>query len=195
MGLERIASDAGRVSRWSAIALGVSIPVSTALDNVLIVVTLAAWAVSGRMRETANFTLKNNAILCPVLLFGLLALGTLYGESPARDALACLWKYADLLFIPVFAMAFRERATRIEALHAFAVTIAIVIVLSYLIRLGLLPKMPFINGTVASPTVFKFKITQSILVAFTLFFSRGSAASPHTGVCGSCGMRYRCSPY
>ena len=166
---EFLANHAGRVSRWGAIALGVSIPVSTALDNVLIAVILAAWALSGRTRATADFLLKNRVLLCPVLLFGLLALGTLHGESPQRVALAGLWKYADLLFIPVFAMVFREREVRSKALHAFAITIAIVVVLSYLIRFGALPDLPFINGTAISPTVFKYKITHSLLVAFGAF--------------------------
>jgi O-antigen ligase len=166
---EVIAAHAGGVSRWSAIALGVSIPVSTALDNVLLAVILAAWAFSGQARKTANLLSRNYALLCPLLLFGLLAVGTLYGESPQREAFAHLSKYADLLFIPVFATLFRDGETRSKALHAFAATVAVVVVLSYMIRLGILPAMPLITGVVESPTVFKLKITHSLLVAFGAF--------------------------
>lgn len=169
MRLEFIAHHARRVSCWSAIALGVSIPVSTALDNVLMVVTLTAWALSGQVRETANVPLKNKALLYSIALFGLLALGMLYGETQAREALAHLWKYADLLFIPVFAMVFSRRETRSKALLALAVTIAVTVVLSYLIRFGMFPVTPFTTGIASSPTVFKFKITHSILVAFGAF--------------------------
>jgi len=99
----------------------------------------------------------------------LLAVGTLYSEIPWRSALAHLWKYADLLFIPVFAMAFREHQTRRNALLGFAVAIAATIVLSYLIRFGLLPKLAFITSDGISPTVFKLKVTHNIFVAFGAF--------------------------
>ena len=166
---EFIVNCARRVSCWSAIALGVSIPVSTALDNVLMVITLAAWALSGQVRETGKICFENKTLLYSVLLFGLLTVGTLYGEGPARDALAYLWKYADLLFIPVFAMVFRERGTRSKALLALAATIAFTVVLSYLIRFGIFPATPFTTGMASYPTVFKWKVTHSILAAFGAF--------------------------
>jgi len=169
MGLDPIATHAARVSRWSAIALGASIPVSTALDNVLLVVILATWALSGQAQATVNLLFKNKYLWCPVLLFGMLALGTLYGDSPRREAFSTLGKYADLLCIPVFAIILRERADRITALHAFAISIAIVVILSYLTRWEVLPALPFITGDTASPTVFKQRITHSILVAFGAF--------------------------
>ncbi len=169
MALESIASGARRVSRWSAIALGFSIPVSTALDNVLLVITLAAWALSGQVWGTVKILFKNKQLLYPVLLFGLLALGVLYGETAWREAFSTLGKYNDLLFIPVFAIVLRDRDTRGKALHALAIAIAITVVFSYLIRLHVLPALPFITGTVALPIVFKLKITHSLLVAFGAF--------------------------
>ena len=178
---EFINAHAQRVSRWSVIALGASIPVSTALDNVLIAIVLVAWMLSARVCETIKFSLKNKWLLFPLLLFVLLAAGTLVGDSPWREALAYLAKYMDLLFIPVFAMAFCERETRFKALNAFAITIAIIVVLSYLIRFSALPAMPFLTGDAASPTVFKLKITHSILVAFGTFlfvWLAGATASP-----------------
>lgn len=169
MRLEPITVGATRVSRWSAIALGASLPVSTALDNILLVLILTAWALSGQARQTIIIFFKNKHLRYTVLLFALLALGTLYGESPRREALATLGKYADLLCIPVFAMAFRQHDTRIKALHAFALSLALIVLLSYLIRWNLLPALPFITGDTASPTVFKQKITHSILLAFGAF--------------------------
>lgn len=169
MRLEPVAVGATRVSRWSAIALGASLPVSTALDNVLLVLIVAAWALSGQIREAVKILFKNKYLRYTVLLFVLLALGTLYGETPRREAFATLGKYADLLCIPVFAMVFRQYDTRVKALHALALSIATVVVLSYLVRWNLLPAMPFITGDAASPTVFKQKITHSILLAFGAF--------------------------
>ena len=164
-----MAGHARRVSQWSATALGFSIPVSTALDNVLIVITLVAWLLSGQIRELKNYSFKNKHLLFSVLLFGLLALGTLYGDTAWREAKSTLGKYADLLLIPVFAFVLRDRDARDKALLAFAIAIAIVVVLSPLVRFNLLPALPFITGDATSPTVFKLKITHSLLVAFGAF--------------------------
>ena len=174
MALETVLSGrARRVAQWSAIALGFSIPVSTALDNVLIVITLAAWLLSWQAPETIKNTFKNKQLLFSVLLFGLLALGTLYGETAWREALSTLGKYNDLLLIPIFAIVLRDRDTRSKALHALAIALALTVVLSYLIRLHMLPALPFITGTVALPIVFKLKITHSIFVAFGAFLFVG----------------------
>ncbi len=169
MALEGMHAHAQRVSRWSAIALGASIPVSTALDNVLIGITLAAWALSGQVRDTLKIAFKNNVLIISVALFLLLAIGLTYGEAPPPVALSTLNKYADLLYIPVLVMIFRASDTRTHALHALAYSLVSIIVLSYVIRLGWLPQLPFISGTVASPTVFKNKLTQNLLVAFGAF--------------------------
>ena len=166
---EAIGRHATRVSRWAAIALGASIPVSTALDNVLLAIVLLAWLVSGQAQNILKFSLKNNKLLYPVLLFGLLAVGTLYGESPRSTALSYLWKYSDLLFIHVLAMVFQQREARVHALHAFAITIAIILLISCLIRLGIFPLSPLITGTLDEPTVFKLRITHGMLVAFGAF--------------------------
>ncbi len=151
------------------IALGASIPVSTALDNVLLALMLAAWLLSGEVRDYVKILFKNNYLLISTALFLLLAIGALYGATPRQAALSGLSKYADLLYIPVFVLIFRASGTRMHALHALACSVAGVVILSYMIRFGLLPKLPFITGTVDSPTVFKLKLTHNLLVAFGAF--------------------------
>ena len=169
MVLETVHLHAQRVSRWSAIALGASIPVSTALDNVLLVAMLTAWVLSGRIRETLKAIQNNRVLLISTALFLLLALGATYGEASRQDALSYLNKYADLLYIPVLMIIFRAGETRTYALRALACSLAIIILLSYVISFGLLPKLPFISGTIDSPTVFKLKLTHNLLVAFGAF--------------------------
>lgn len=169
MALEVVTANARRVAQWSAIALGASIPISTALDNVLIAILLTAWALSGQLRSTAQLVARNHLVLISAALFLLLAVGASYGEVSKREALANLSKYADLLYIPVLMVVFRTSETRMRALHALAFSLASIIVLSCFIRLGWVPKLPFITGTVESPTVFKLKLTHNLLVAFGAF--------------------------
>jgi O-antigen ligase len=166
---ERTALHSQLLLRWSAIALGASIPVSTALDNVLLVVTTAAFVFSGQLPATKRRLLENKSLLLPLLLFAALAMGTLYGDSPLRSAWAHLWKYADLLFIPVFALAFQRPEMRQYALWAFAGVLGVTLILSYLLHFALLPKMPFMAHDGVSPTIFKLKITHNFLMAFGAF--------------------------
>ena len=169
MALDRIAPVARRALHWSVVALGASIPVSTALDNVLLGVVLIAWALSGWIRDTIKIINKIKYLWFSLLLVALLALGTLVGITPLRDAVATLAKYADLLWIPIFVVAFRNPATRLRALHAFAIAIVVTVALSYGIRFGVIAPLPLFTGDATTPTVFKLKITHGILVAFGAF--------------------------
>ncbi len=135
----------------------------------LIALTLATWLLSGEGRHYLKISLKNNYLITPIALFLLLFIGVLYGATPWQTALSSLSKYADLLYIPVFVLIFRASAIRMHALHALACSVAGVVILSYLIRFGWLPTLPFITGTVDSPTVFKLKLTHNLLVAFGAF--------------------------
>lgn len=157
------------MSRWSAIALGASIPVSTALDNVLLVLMMGAWLISGQVLEYIKILFKIKYLQYSTLFFLILAFGTLHGESALREAFSTLSKYADVLCIPVIAMILMHSQSRTRALYAFAISSAVVVVLSYLIHWGALPKLPFITGDADSPTVFKQKITHSILLAYAAF--------------------------
>lgn len=169
MTLDAVNAHAQRLSRWSAIAIGASIPVSTALDNILLAVTFLAWLISGQIRETFRQVSNSRVSLIAMVLFILLAIGILYGNTPRQETLSTLGKYGDLLFIPLFATIFKVHQTRRYALHALAYSLAMVTFLSYLVRFDLLPQLPFISGNVASPTVFKLKLTHNVLVAFGAF--------------------------
>jgi len=51
MGSQTLTDKADRWAEWAAVALGFSIPISTALDEILLVVILALWLAGGRFRE------------------------------------------------------------------------------------------------------------------------------------------------
>ena len=119
----------------AAIALAVSLPVSTALDNVLLGLALMFWLLSG------NVTAKTKAFRHPVAIaclvyFGIALLGMAYGSGTLKEGWLYLNKYADLLFVPVFISLFADAKNQSRALNAFAVTMLVVLVLSYGQALG-----------------------------------------------------------
>lgn len=158
-----------RTAQWAAVALGASIPVSTALDNVLLVLVLAGWLFAGGYHETLRVAGRSRTLLAALALYGLLLAGTLYGERDFGDAARALSKYMNLLFIPLFAVLLREAPMRRLALQGFAISLAVVLALSYLVAAG----FPFPHwmtvGNVDNPAVFKQYLTQNILLAFGAF--------------------------
>jgi O-antigen ligase len=170
---------AERTAQWAAIALGFSIPISTALDNVLLVLVLAGWILAGKYRETLDFVRQSRTTLAALVLYGLLLAGSLYGERNAGDAAQILNKYTDLLFIPLFAVLLRDATSRRLALHGFAASLVLVLALSCLVAAGASFPRWLILGTPENPVAFKQYLTQSILLAFGafLFIQLASASS------------------
>jgi O-antigen ligase len=166
--LATVNQAAGRTAQWAAVALGLSIPISTALDGVLLAVVAAGWLLAARWRETGQALRDNAVALAALALFALLALGTLYGERNPGDPTGYLGKYLDLLFIPVFLLLFRDAATRRRALHALAASLVLVLAMSYLIAAGLPVGKPLI-GKPGNPVVVKQYLTHGILMAYGAF--------------------------
>lgn len=165
------------LARWAAIALGFSIPISVALDNFLLALLFAGWLVGGVYRGKLAVLRDNPVCLAALLLLALLAAGTLWGVAAPGDAAFYLKKYLDLAFIPVFAWVFRDPATRRHGLMALTAALALTLVASLLLKLGILPPTALTTGDGASPTAFKMRITHNLLMAFSAFLFAWFAAT------------------
>jgi O-antigen ligase len=157
--------QADRAGRWAAVVLGASIPVSVAFDNLLLLVVLACWFLGGRFSEKRSAAVSPVAV-CALTLFGLLLLGTLWGNQTGTDARTYLLKYLDLAFIPLFAYFFRNPETRQQGLWAISGSLMLMLVLSFMIKFGIIGQGAVISGAESSPVVFKFRITHNLLMAF-----------------------------
>jgi len=176
--LAAITTRADRAAQWAAVALGLAIPVSVALDNVLLVLVMAGWLASGAWRAKWDAIRGNQVVLAALALFGLLLVGTAYGERGPGDATLTLRKYLDLLWIPVLVWVFREDAMRRLGLHALAVSLTVVVLLSFLIMAEVIPEMGFLSEASRSPVVFKTRQTHGLLMALGayLYFQLALAA-------------------
>jgi O-antigen ligase len=167
--LAPIHSSAQRTAQWAAIALGFSIPISVALDNVLLAVVLAGWLLAGDFRETWRLVARSRTALAALILYGLLLAGTLWGERGAGDITRTLARYLDLLFIPLFAVLMRDGARRHLALLGFAASLGLVLALSFLVAIGVPFPRWMVVGDTANPAVFKHYLTHGILLAYGAF--------------------------
>lgn len=163
-GFARAQAGAHGLACWCAIALGISIPISIAADNVLCGLVLLAWLAGGRLRETGVHLRANPAALVALALWAALAVGLAWGVRDPGDGTQMLGKYADLLLIPIFASLFAHARDRRWALYGYLAAMGMTLVLSYALATGVLPAR-FFRADAPYPVVFKLWLTQNILMA------------------------------
>ncbi|MEO7727828.1 MAG: O-antigen ligase family protein [Burkholderiales bacterium] len=166
MRISTLTSGAESCARACAIALGFSIPISVALDNVLLALVLLLWLVSANYAARLERITHNRVALAALILFALLIAGLAYGTREPGDGLHYVGKYADLAFIPLFATLFNTERARHLAWVAFAAGMALTLVLSCLLWSGMLGHDLFRFADGGKPAVFKYYLTQNILMAF-----------------------------
>jgi O-antigen ligase len=167
----RLQTAAQRTGRYATIALGASIPISAALDGVLFLVVLLAWLAGGSLREKLMGLRANPAALAALAFLGLLLLGMTWGPGTARDGWYYIVKYQDLMLVAVLSGLFLSYREKELALGAFLAAMAITLVLSYAIWLGVLPMEDPPNRGKANPAVFKLHITHGVFMALAAFLA------------------------
>jgi len=166
----RVTWDAAQQhSKWVAgmavAGLGFSLPISTSLDGVLLVVTVIAWAISGAFKDLPRLVRDNRLILLLPGLFVVIALGMFHGEVPFGERAKYLWKHDDLLLPLVFVPLLVDATVRERALWAFGAGMVLTLVISLCLAAGVIPKSSWFHGGTANATVFKLQITHNILMA------------------------------
>ena len=160
-----IASGAATAGQWGVIALGLSIPISVALDNILIGLIAILWLLSGNWRGKAAAVRQNPVAVAALVLFGLLAVGATYGNGNT----GVLLKYIDVLLIPVFLAFFQDAKTRERALFAFCIAAVASVVVPHLAYIDLPVDNPLLSRSRTYATGFKLSVTHSLIVAFSAY--------------------------
>lgn len=168
-------------ARWCVIALGVAIPLSVALDNLLLAILLVLMLIGGS-RAVLHTTMHNPVARASILLFTGLLLGVAYGNTTMAEALGMLGKYADLAFVPLLMVAVRDAGTRRHAMLGFLAVMLITALLSWLVGLHVIPVSEWMwrGCEPNNPAIFRSSITQNILMAYTAYLLALQAGEPQT---------------
>ncbi|MGQ0666552.1 MAG: O-antigen ligase family protein [Nitrospiraceae bacterium] len=153
---------------WAAVALGVTIPVSTTADGVVLVIFLLAWMSCGSVGDRLRTALRHPAALACLAFFLLLMVGALYGDSSLKERLTVLRRYDDFL-IPVFLLPiFAAPQVRERALWAFSLAMGLALVLSFLLAAGFIADRDggWVQGYQQDASAFKGRITHSLFMSF-----------------------------
>lgn len=152
-----------------AILLGFSIPVSTALDSILLA-SLILMALVGWNSQYPRIISQNPVAKAALLLFGILFLGCFYGVTEISSSFKVLTKYDDLILVALMLPIFTQPKMRLYGQYAFMVAMALTLILSYLIWLGAFQHTPLFSDRLPNnPVVFKLHITHGILMGFVAF--------------------------
>jgi O-antigen ligase len=173
----RVARQGDQLARWAAIALGASLPISTALDNILLALIAIGWIFSAGFRSKWSAIRESWTSLAVIAIFVLAAIGMGHTLAPVDDALRSLVKHLFLFAIPMLLSLAWTQRERDLAIKAFAVAMLVVLAFSYGLAAGIVPSGPgpVIKGIAANPFVFKLQITQNYLMAFAVFLFAGYA--------------------
>lgn len=156
-------------TRWAAVVLGFSIPISVALDSVLALTILLAWLLTVGHSGKPDVIRNNPVAWLAIALFYFYLMGCTYSIGNHEDMLDGLGKASRLMFIPLLLVVFQDAGTRRRAWYGFIGAMLFTLILSYLLWLGLLPQWGIIRGDAANPFIFKMHITHNLFMVFTAF--------------------------
>lgn len=159
------------LARAALIALGFSIPISIAVDGMLTAVIVVSWMMAGRFRQTLQTVRTNPVALIACLWFVVHVLGGLYSIGEGEDVARVTRKAATFLLIPIAITMLWNPRDREWAVRALMLAIGLTIVLSILRWAQVIPgDAPLLQETTYGASyVFKFHLTQNLLVAFGAF--------------------------
>jgi Lipid A core - O-antigen ligase and related enzymes len=185
MAYQTVSQKANHLAQWAAIALGFSIPISVALDNVLLLLILLLWLLGASYRSKLETIRSNPVALLALALFGMYLLGIPYTDASRKDVMDSLSKAAQFLFIPLLIPLLHDPRARHKALWGFLAAMLLTLVLSYLMGFELLPQSSAFKGYPGNPVLFKKHITQNLLMAFSAFifavYARNTLSSSMRG--------------
>jgi O-antigen ligase len=153
--------------RILAVLIGLSIPISTALTNILCPLAILLLLAEGQYKQKFNTLRQHPVALFAILLFTFLLIGLLYTPVPLSEAGRIVDKYREWLYIPFFILIFRDQQSREWGLYAFLAAMGITLFLAYLMAIS---GWQVGKGTPENPFIFKNYITQNLLMALATYF-------------------------
>ena len=162
----KIAPKADELAKWTAVLIGTSLPLSTALDGILLGLMVVLWLLGGNFRVKFITIRKNPVALAALVMCGITVLGLLYGHVD-KGALSDVKTF---LLIPLLIILFQEERIRRYAWWGFLASMVLTLVLSYLIFFHLFPEIKADKMLPIRPgTVLIGSIAQNFLMAFATF--------------------------
>jgi O-antigen ligase len=172
MSLATLQRGANTGSQWCLIALGFTLPISVALDNLLIALFILFWFTGGELASKFRAVGRNPVAVAALGLALIFLIGMTWSGIELRKLGEPLIDTLRFALLAIFAHAFLDAAVRRRAATAFLIASTLILLISYGLSTGVLGALPGIKGNASYPVVFKYHITHNLLMAFaTVLFA------------------------
>jgi O-antigen ligase len=118
-----------RLRTVAAFLVGVTIPISTTLSEIVTGLAFLILLLEWRPRESWLWIRANPVPLAALCLFLLLGIGVLYSVAPLHESTRVLLKYRELLYLPLFLLLCRDQPSARAGLFGFFAAMAVIVAL------------------------------------------------------------------
>lgn len=130
---------------------------------------------------------KNKSVWIGFPLFALLLILVPYGDATIAHSISILGKYADIILIPIFLVALKKANAKKKAENAFLTSSSIVLLFSYLLKLGIVSYQPWMwFDAVHGGAAFRNYLTQNFFMAFAVYLAMLRMVQSGPGLNGFC---------
>lgn len=151
------------------------IPFGPALTNLFLFLTLVFVLLSGNLSEHIKIIWDNKISKSAIILFALLALGTLWSIADTSDAFRVLKKYNALLYISILIPIFNSQTRKDIGVNIFLFSMTFILAIIYLMNFGVISEFNIpipgrhrpVNVTIDGG--FQTHIITNILMAFAAY--------------------------
>ena len=151
------------------------IPFGPALTNLFLFLTLVFVLLSGNLNEHIKIIWGNKVSKSAIILFALLALGTLWSIADTSDAFRVLKKYNALLYISILIPIFSSQTRKDIGVNIFLFSMTFILAIIYLMNFGVISEFNIpipgrdrpVNVTIDGG--FQTHIITNILMAFAAY--------------------------
>jgi O-antigen ligase len=151
---------------WLVVAIAASVPLGTALSNVLAGMLLAMLIAAGGYRAHWQRWRVHPFALATLALCAIILIGASYSQAPADEIVRSLKKYARLLYAPIAIAVLVDERWRRRALLAWMASMLLTLVLSYVHAVWAFPLARATRELqVGDHYIFKHHITQNVMMS------------------------------
>jgi O-antigen ligase len=158
-----------------ALTFAFFIPFGPALTNLFLFLTLVFVLLSGNLSEHIKIIWDNKVSKSAIILFSLLALGTLWSIADTSDAFRVLKKYNALLYISILIPIFSSQTRKDIGVNIFLFSMTFILAIIYLMNFGVISEfnIPILGRdrpvNVTMDGGFQTHIITNILMAFAAY--------------------------
>jgi O-antigen ligase len=171
-------------NKYLLVLFGFSIPMSTALTNLVLGLLVLGWLLDNGADRFAKWrrVLKTN----PVAIMGLVVFlmhvaGLAYTDGGKEKILESLEDGTKFLFIGMVMVYFADKKFQPAFLLSFVSAMGLILLMSCLLWMGLLPEFISVKGDASNSVIFHDHIKQNIFMAFAAFLAAVQARKPGIG--------------